>query len=180
VMHYRVNAGDIPADSWIHDPAIGGGRIVGEACHFIDLCAFVSGSSPVSVYAQGVSPAGGARPDDNVTLSIRFADGSLATIAYVATGDPTAGKEHLEVLGDGATATLDDFRTLTLRRNGRARTSKKMGQDKGHRACAAAFIQAVKAGGHAPIPVETIAAVTEATFAAVESLATGEPVTLGS
>jgi predicted dehydrogenase len=180
VMHYRVNAGEIPADSWIHDPAVGGGRIIGEGCHFIDLCAFVAGASPVSVYAQSISPAGAARADDNVTLSVRFADGSLATIAYVAIGDATAGKERLEVLGDGSVAVLEDFRTLTLRRNGRARTSKKMGQDKGHRACVAAFLDAIKTGGSAPIPVETLAAVTEATFAAVESLATGEPVLLGS
>jgi predicted dehydrogenase len=180
VMHYRVNAGEIPAESWIHDLAIGGGRIIGEACHFIDLCTFLAGSLPVSIYAQGVSAAGAARPDDNVTLSLRFADGSIATIAYVATGDPTAGKEHLEVLGDGSVAVLDDFRMLTLRRNGRSRTSKQMNQDKGHRACVASFLRAVKSGGPAPISIESLAAVTQATFAAVDSLATGEPVSLES
>ena len=180
VMHYRVNAGEIPADSWIHDPAVGGGRIIGEGCHFIDLCAYLAGAPPVSVFAQGISPAGGARADDNVDISVRFADGSVATIAYVATGDATAGKERLEVLGDGASAVLEDFRTLSLRRSGKERNVKKMGQDKGHRAGVLAFIEAVKAGGAPPIPVATIAAVTEATFAAVESLATGEPVSLGS
>jgi predicted dehydrogenase/NADPH:quinone reductase-like Zn-dependent oxidoreductase len=180
VMHYRVNAGEIPADSWIHDPAVGGGRIIGEGCHFIDFCAYLAGAPPVSVFAQGISPAGGARADDNVDISVRFADGSLATIAYVATGDATAGKERLEVLGDAASAVLEDFRTLSLRRSGKERKVKKMGQDKGHRAGVLAFIEAIKAGGAPPIPVATIAAVTEATFAAVESLATGEPVSLGS
>jgi len=107
-MHYRVNAGEIPADSWIHDPAIGGGRIIGEGCHFIDLCAFLAGAPPVSIYAQGISPKGAARSDDNVTMSVKYGDGSVATITYVATSDTTAPKERLEVMGDGALAVLDD------------------------------------------------------------------------
>jgi predicted dehydrogenase len=175
VMHYRVNAGVIPGDSWIHDPAIGGGRIVGEACHFVDLCAFLAGAPPVQVYAQAVEARGGARGDDNVTISLRFADGSLATVAYVATGDPTAGKERLEVLGGGAHAVLEDFRALALRRGGKERRTRA-GQDKGHAACVAAFLAAARAGGPAPVPLESLEATTLATFAAVESLATGEPV----
>ncbi|HEY2028139.1 MAG TPA: bi-domain-containing oxidoreductase [Myxococcales bacterium] len=180
VLHYRVNAGEIPGESWIHDPAVGGGRIIGEACHFVDFCSFLTGATPVSVFAQGVSPVGTARSDDNVTLSLRYSDGSLATIAYVATGDPSAGKEHVEVIGDGKLAVLDDFRSLTVRAGGKERTSKKLGQDKGHAAGVARFLDAVKAGGPAPIAIESLAATTEATFAAVESLATGEPVTLGT
>jgi predicted dehydrogenase len=175
VMHYRVNAGQIPSESWIHDPAIGGGRIIGEVCHFIDFCAFLAASSPTTVYAQAVGPAGAARADDNVDLSVRFADGSLATIAYVATGDPTVGKEHVEVLGDGAYAALDDFRDLLLVRGGRRKHVKKAAQDKGHRACAAAFIEGMR-GTREPQGLASLASITRATFAAVESLSTGEPV----
>jgi predicted dehydrogenase len=176
VMHYRVNAGPIPPESWVHDPRIGGGRIVGEACHFIDLCAYLAGADPVSVFAQSVDPRGGARADDNVVLSIKFGDGSVATLSYVATGDASAGKERLEVLGDGAEAILEDFRRLELRRGGKVRVVRKASQDKGHDAGVAAFLTAVRDGGEPPIPVATIAAVTRATFAALDSLATGERV----
>jgi predicted dehydrogenase len=179
VMHYRVNAGQVPADSWIHDPAVGGGRILGEACHFIDLCSFVAGAGPVSVYAQGVEGRGAARADDNVTLSLKLGDGSLATIGYVATGDAAAGKERLEVLGDGAQVVLDDFQRLTLRRGGKERVIRRASQDKGHAAGVAAFVRAVREGGPPPVASEIVEAVSLATLAAVESLATGEPVRLG-
>jgi predicted dehydrogenase/threonine dehydrogenase-like Zn-dependent dehydrogenase len=178
VMHYRVNAGAIPADSWIHDPSIGGGRIIGEGCHFIDLCAYLAGGPPVSVYAQGVEPRAGARVDDNVTLSLRFSDGSIATIAYVATGDPTSGKEHLEVLGDGAQAVLGDFRRLELRRGGKRRLVSKFSQDKGHATGVETFLEAARVGGLQPIPLAVLAAVSMATFGAMESLASGAPVDL--
>ena len=176
VMHYRVNAGFIPTDSWIHDPAVGGGRIIGEGCHFIDLCAFLAGGPPLSVFAQGVDPRAGARADDNVTLSLKFSDGSLATIAYVATGDPMSGKERLEVLGDGAQAILEDFRKLELRRGGKRRLVSKLSQDKGHAAGVEAFLEAARAGGPPPIPLDVLAAVSLATFGAMESLASGAPV----
>jgi predicted dehydrogenase len=176
VMHYRVNAGQVPADSWIQDPAVGGGRILGEVCHFVDLCAFLAGARPVSVYAQAVDPRGVARSDDNVTLSLKFGDGSLATIAFVATGDTSAGKERLEVLGDGTQAVLEDFRTLSFRTGGREQRVKKLGQDKGHVAGVTAFLEAIRKGAPPPIPVDDLAAVSLATLAAIDSLATGEPV----
>ena len=178
VIQLRVNAGALPEGSWIHHPREGGGRIVGEACHFIDLCAFIAGAAPVSVFAQGVLAEGGARADDNVILSLRFADGSIGTIAYVATGDPSLGKERLEVLGDSASAVLEDFRTLELRRGGKRRTSRSLVQDKGHRAELAAFVAAARAGGPGPIPLGELAAVSRATFSALESLRTGAPIEL--
>jgi predicted dehydrogenase len=177
ILQYRVNAGQIAADSWIHDPAVGGGRIVGECCHFIDLCSFLVGAPPVSIFAQGVEPAGEARADDNVTLSLRFADGSLATVAYVATGDARAGKERLEVIGDGALTVLEDFRRLELRRGGNRRVVRKLVPDKGHRAEVAAFLGAVRTG-IAPIPLDSLAATSRATFAALRSMRTGEAVRL--
>ncbi len=179
VMCYRVNAGAIPAESWIHDPAIGGGRIIGEVCHFIDLATFFAGAPPVSVSCQGVAPGSSARNDDNVLVTVGFGDGSLCTIAYVASGDASAGKERLEVIGDGAWASLEDFRLLELRRGGKRRVIRKLAQDKGHTSELRAFVEAVRSGGPQPIDLRTIAAVSRATFAAMDSLRDGLPRKIG-
>jgi predicted dehydrogenase len=179
VMCYRVNAGVIPADSWIHDPAVGGGRIVGEVCHFIDLAAYLASAPPVSVHCQGVAPGTAARNDDNVLVTVGYGDGSLCTIAYVATGDASVGKERFEVMGDGSYALLEDFRSLELRRAGKRRVIRKLVQDKGHAAELRAFVEAVRAGGPPPIDVVTLAAVSQATFAAVASLRDGLPRRIG-
>lgn len=175
VMCYRVNAGPIPAESWIHDPAIGGGRIIGEVCHFIDLAAFLAGAPPTSVHCQGVAPGSAARNDDNILITVGYGDGSLCTIAYVATGDASAGKERFEVMGDGGSALLEDFRSLELRRAGKRRTLRKLVQDKGHAAELQAFVDTIRSGGPAPIDLATLAAVSRATFAAVASLRDGLP-----
>lgn len=167
LLQVRVNAGPLPAEHWLRDPREGG-RLLGEAGHFVDLCAFLCGALPRSVYALG-------RGDD-VSLSLRFDDGSVATIAYAASSDASAGKERVEVLGDGAWGLLDDFRRLELRRGGRRTASRARLQDKGHRPAVAAFFAAVRAS--APPPLEELAAVSRATFAALESLRSGEPVRL--
>jgi polar amino acid transport system substrate-binding protein len=179
VMSCRVNAGTIPADSWIHDPAVGGGRIVGEICHFIDLAAFLAGAPPTSVHCQGVAPGSSARNDDNVLVTVGFGDGSVCSIAYVASSDASVGKERFEVMGDGAWAVLEDFRYLELRRAGKRRVMRKLVQDKGHAAELRAFVAAIRGGGPHPIEPATMAAVSLATFAAVESLRDGLPRKIG-
>ena len=179
VMCYRVNAGAIPAESWIHDPVIGGGRIIGEVCHFIDLAAYLAGAPPISVRCQGVAPGTSARNDDNVLVTVGFGDGSLCSIAYVASGDASAGKERLEVMGDGASAVLEDFRMLELRRAGKRRVIRKLMQDKGHAAEMQAFVAAIRNGGDFPIDLPTLAAVSRATFAAMDSLHDGLPRKIG-
>ena len=166
-MQVRVNAGPLPADHWLRDPREGG-RLVGEACHFVDLCAWLCGALPVSVYALGTG--------DDFALTLRFGDGSIATIAYLASSDASAGKERVEVLGDGAWGLLDDFRRLELRRGGARTAARGRLQDKGHRAETAAFLAAVQAGGPSPISLDELAATSRATFAALESLRSGEPV----
>ena len=167
VMQVRVNAGPLPEDHWLRDPREGG-RLVGEACHFVDLCAWLCGALPVSVYALGTG--------DDFALTLRFGDGSIATIAYLASSDASAGKERVEVLGDGAWGLLDDFRRLELRRGGARTAARGRLQDKGHRAETAAFLAAVQAGGPSPISLDELAATSRATFAALESLRSGEPV----
>lgn len=171
-MHYRVNAGYIPLHHWIHDPAQGGGRIVGEGCHFVDFLTFLAGAAPVSVSAQAL-PDGGKYHADNASMTFTFPDGSLGVVDYLANGDKSFPKERLEVFCGGKIAVLDDFRTLEVVRDGR-RTTVRRAQDKGWRGEWEAFAKAIREGGAPPIPYEQLIGVTKATFAAVESLQTGK------
>jgi len=178
-LSYRINAGAIPRESWIHDPDDGGGRIIGEVCHFVDLCQFVTGDLPVEAFAHALGgPEGGLH--DTVTITLRFARGSVATIAYFATGDKSFAKERLEVYGGGALAVLDDFREVTVSRAGKRRSVKRMSQDKGFDEEIAAFAKAAREGGELPISLASLAATTRATFAIVESLRTGQPVAIAA
>jgi predicted dehydrogenase len=175
VITYRVSAGRLPASHWTHDPHIGGGRIVGEVCHFVDFVSFLAGAPPVDVAAAGASGSSEPR-DDNVTALLRLADGSAATIVYSALGDPSLPKERIEVMGELGAGVLDDFRELTLYRGGSAhsRTAKR---DKGHAAEMRAFLDACRAGVAAR-PVSDLAAVMRATFAIrdrIEAPLGGEP-----
>ena len=168
--HYRVNAGYLPLNHWTQDPPQGGGRIIGEGCHFIDFLTFLVGEPPVSVSAQALPDAGRYR-QDNVLLTFTFPDGSLGTLTYLANGDKSFAKERVEVFCGGRIAVLDDFRSLELVRRGRRWVLRsRLRQDKGHQAGWEAFLSAVRAGGPPPIPYPHILGVTRATFAAVEAL----------
>jgi polar amino acid transport system substrate-binding protein len=175
LMHYRVNAGFLPPDHWQHDPLEGGGRIMGECCHFIDVLQFLAGSRPVSVHAESIPGDSRYRGDDNVSLTIRFADGSVGTLLYTSMGDARLPKEYLEVFGEGRVARLSDYRTLELIANGSGRTSKSANQDKGFAEELRQFMQAVRDGTEMPIPFEQSEATTRTTLAALESLSTGLP-----
>jgi predicted dehydrogenase len=177
--HYRVNAGYLPLTHWLHDPEIGGGRIIGEGCHFVDFLTFLVGAPPVSVSAHGL-PDGGRYREDNVVLTFTFPDGSLGTVTYLANGDKAFPKERVEVFCGGRVGVLDDFRTLELVHDGgRSITRVRLRQDKGHRAEWEAFAQAITTGGEPPIPYEQLFGVTEATFAAVDALRSGEGQRIG-
>lgn len=168
--HYRVNAGYIPQSHWVHDPAQGGGRIIGEGCHFIDFLTFLVGNSPLAVHAQAL-PDQGKYTQDNVTITLTFPDGSLGTIDYLANGDKSFPKEYIEVFCGGQVAALDDFRKLSLIKNGKREVERSfLRQDKGHRGEWEAFISAIQAQGNPPIPYDQIIGVTQASFQAVESL----------
>lgn len=166
--HYRVNAGFIPANHWTQDPAIGGGRIIGEACHFIDVLTFLVGAPPVLVSAHAL-PNNGKYREDNVSMTFTFADGSIGVVDYLANGDKSMPKERLEVFCGGMVAVLDDYVSLSVVKDGK-RKEERGAQDKGWRAEMAAFADSVKAGKEAPIPYQQILAVTRSTFAAVESI----------
>jgi predicted dehydrogenase len=168
--HFRVNAGFIPASHWVHDPIQGGGRIIGEGCHFIDFLTFLVGSPPVRVSAQALPDQNRYR-QDNAILTFSFSDGSLGVVSYLANGDKSVSKERLEVFTGGRVGLLDDFRTLELVRDGRRSTHRSLlHQDKGHRAGWKAFLDAIEQGGPPPIPYNHLIGVSRAAFAAVEAL----------
>lgn len=177
--HYRINAGFIPATHWVHDLEQGGGRIVGEVCHFVDFLIFVTESLPVSVFATALASSG--NPPDNVAATITFANGSVGSITYVAGGDKAFSKERVEVFGGGRVAALDDFRSLEFVRDGRRKTSKStLRQDKGHVGEWQAFSKAVREGGPAPISFPEIVVGMAATFAIGESIRQSAPVRIDS
>jgi predicted dehydrogenase len=178
VAHYRVNAGYLPLTHWLHDPQQGGGRIIGEGCHFVDFLTFLVGQPPESVSARGLPDMSRYR-EDNIVLSFSFPDGSLGSLTYLSNGDKALPKERLEVFAAGRVGILDDFRKLELVSNGRrALLRSHLRQDKGHRAEWEAFSKAILSGGPPPIPYEHLIGVTKATFAAVDSLRFGEQVTI--
>ncbi len=174
-LHYRVNAGFLPPDHWINDPEIGGGRIRGEVCHFVDLLSFLAGSLPVEVQARPL-PNPGQYSDDNVLISLRFENGSEGSIHYLSNGDRSFSKERIEVFGGGAVAVLEDFRRLDLTRHGRTTSVRsRWRQDKGHRAEWQAFVDALRSAGPAPIPFPSIVATTLATLSILKSRSSGQP-----
>jgi predicted dehydrogenase/threonine dehydrogenase-like Zn-dependent dehydrogenase len=180
LMHYRVNAGFLPPDHWTQDPEQGGGRLLGEVCHFIDLLSFLSGAEPVQVTASAASDAS-RYSGDNLTVLLRFANGSQGSITYAANGDRSYSKERIEIFGGGSVAVLDDFRQLELVRNGK-KTSEcsSLRQDKGHAGEWREFAAAVRSGKKAPMGFEEIVASSLATLRAHRSCQTGTTVSVGT
>jgi polar amino acid transport system substrate-binding protein len=172
-LHYSVAAGPTPSGTWITDPRVGGGRILGEVCHFVDLCTFLAAAAPVSVFARALSRD--PEHDDSTVAVLGFADGSTATIEYLARTDPGLPKERIEVSADGLTARCENFRSTRI--SGR-RTLRTWNQDKGQAAAVGAALDAVRRGAPSPFGCEEIAAVSQATFGILESCRSGRPVDL--
>lgn len=171
---FRFNAGEIPADSWVQHQTEGGGRIIGEACHAIDLATYLTGSEPVRVYAECIGgPNAPAITDDQSFITVRHANGSISSIAYLAGGDKAMPKERIEILGGGKMAIIDDFREVQLSSGGKLEKHKLTG--KGHAEEVQAFVKAVKQGGAAPISWSELRSVSLASILAVRSLREGVP-----
>jgi len=166
-----MNAGDIPADHWTQDIAVGGGRIIGEACHFIDLMRFLAGSKIVSVQARRMGDADSvAVTEDKAAIILGFADGSFGTIHYYANGAASFPKERIEVFAAGKTLQLDNFRKL---KGYGWKGFSKMNlwqQNKGQKACAKAFLEAISQGKPAPISAEEIFEVAKVSIEVAEQL----------
>jgi predicted dehydrogenase/threonine dehydrogenase-like Zn-dependent dehydrogenase len=177
-VQYRVNAGSLPANHWLHDPEQGGGRLVGEACHFFDFVTYLMGALPVRVWASGLPDEGPYR-EDNVLIGLEYADGSVGTVAYLACGDRSMPKERVEAFGGTRVAVLDDFRRLETYHAGRRWVQRtRLRQDKGHRAEWQAFTAAIRSGGPPPIPYDQLMAASLTALAAADALRTRKPVTL--
>jgi predicted dehydrogenase/threonine dehydrogenase-like Zn-dependent dehydrogenase len=177
VLLLRINAGALPAESWQNAPEEGNGRILGEVCHFVDLARFLVGAPIRSVQAAAAETVQGVCDDLTATLS--FADGSLATIAYTAKGDTAYSKELFEAYAGGTVMMIDNFRKLTIVADGKAKkTGGGMDQDKGHKAELAAFVKAVAGAGTAPVDEGELIESSLATIAIGEALRSGQSVIL--
>ena len=172
-LSMTVNAGFIPSTHWVHDEEVGGSRLLGEACHFIDLLRFLVGSPVLEVYA--ISTKGHSeRDDDKVTITVKFKDGSIGVINYFSNGNKTYPKERLEVFYEGKVVVLDNFKRV--KGYGLKMSMRSLKQDKGHKEEISSFIRAVKEGSPFLIPFDELVEVTLATFAAKKSMEEGRPV----
>ncbi len=161
-----VNAGAIPAQHWTQDPAVGGGRLVGEGCHFVDLLRFLAGATIESFQVARMAAA----TADTASVTLRFADGSLGTVLYLANGSKAFPKERLEVFAAGRVLQLDNFRRLTGFGWPGFTKMNLWRQDKGQAACAAAFVQAIQAGGEPPITLAELLEVGRISIGIEEAL----------
>lgn len=172
----RFNAGMIPQEHWTQNAEEGGGRIIGEACHAIDVACFLVGAPPVRVFAESIGgPSAPAVTDDQCFITLRHANGSVSSVAYLAGGDRVFEKERVEVIGGGRVAVIEDFRTVVTVIGGRTQRKRAWQQDKGHQAEIEAFARAIASGGPAPIPWAELRAVSLAAILAVRSLREGVP-----
>ncbi|MFM9839143.1 MAG: bi-domain-containing oxidoreductase [Cyclobacteriaceae bacterium] len=174
VMNFRVNAGIIPKDNWIQKPEIGGGRIIGEMCHFFDLMQFLSDSLPIKVSGESIQTTNDKYVNqDNVVVSIKFKNGSIGTLTYVSNGDASMPKEMLEVFCGGLACVIHDFKRVYFFEKGKEVKSECNG--KGHREEVSAFLEAVRLGNSDPISFESVVTTTRLSFKVIESLQTGLP-----
>jgi polar amino acid transport system substrate-binding protein len=173
---YRVSAGQLSADHWAHDLDEGGGRLLGEGCHFVDSLRFLAGAPVERVYAAGHgAPELPVQARDNVAIQLMFSNGSIGTILYVSDGSTRLPKERIEVFAGDRTAILDDYRALELFGPAGTRQAREKKQDKGHQKEVESFLRGVE-HGEPPVPLQELANISLATLAAVESLRTGRPV----
>lgn len=176
-INCRVNAGRVPANHWAHHPSEGGGRIIGEVCHFIDFIQFMSGSLVTRVFAESISSRSQEIvPEDSVFITLRLADGSNGSISYLAEGDNGLAKERIEIFGAGKSFVIDDFRSAAAYEKGREKKTKLREQDKGQKEEVRAVCAMVREGKPSPISLEDLANTTRATFRIRDSLRTGLPV----
>ena len=177
-IHYYVNAGFLPKTHWTQDPIQGGGRIIGEVCHFIDTIQFLTDALPVRLSAECTQSGTEAVTNhDNVSIMMRLSDGSVGVITCVANGDTSVPKERIVMSAGNSTAIMDNFQTLTLARNGR-QTTKRSSGDKGHRNEVLAFMSAIRQHSHEVIPYDSLFATSRATFAVIEALNRHEIISL--
>ena len=177
LLSIRVNGGFIDGEHWIQDTDVGGGRIIGEVCHFVDLAQHLVSSPIVAVFAQGLGPFDRDREaEDNLSAVLTHTDGSITTILYTAKGDPAAGKERIEMFADGTYGEINDFKSSIVRRSGKVESVK--GADKGQRDELKEWLRAVRNGAPMPISPDDLIMSTVASLAIIESLRARKTVTV--
>ncbi|MBU0672432.1 MAG: oxidoreductase, partial [Candidatus Margulisbacteria bacterium] len=170
VINCRVNAGFVPADSWVHDAAEGGGRVVGEVCHFVDLIQELSGSLPTKVFAESTNDKG----QDNLVITLKMLNGSVATILYASQGDKLLPRERIEVFSKNSVCVIDNFKSLFFAKDGKSTKKKSFNLDRGYQGEFAAFFSSIKDGKIA-VNFEDYLYTTLTTFAIIDSIRTGAP-----
>ena len=168
MMFCRINAGPIALDSWLIDTEVGGGRIIGEVCHFVDFFTFLCGSIPYSVSAKKMSD--GAGRQTNVSITINFLNGSNGSILFTSSGSDKLSKEYYEVHQNGASFLINDFKELIIHKNSKTKLSKKLFQDKGQRKMIESFFDNILNNEDNLIPIDEIIAVSKTTFAIEKSI----------
>lgn len=172
---YRINAGHIPGDSWIQDTEIGGGRILGEVCHYLDYLTWMNGSLPVKIFATSLLDSG--RQNDTVNINVTFENGSTGIIGYYANGPKTMPKEYIEVFCNGVSGVINNFKEVHV--FSKIKQKKRLlSIDKGQKQMVKQFIESLKMG-NTIIPFNEIIAVSKASFAVLESLKSGHPIEIG-
>lgn len=162
-MVYTCNAGDIPADSWVQNPELGGGRIIGEACHFIDMARFIAGSPIQNIQASAMKqPEGMKDCQDTATITLTFENGSMSTIHYFANGHSSFSKERIEVFQGGQIFVLDNFRSLEGYGVAGFKKQKVRRQNKGQSECCKAYVQSIEEGTDAPVSYQELMEVSQA------------------
>jgi predicted dehydrogenase/threonine dehydrogenase-like Zn-dependent dehydrogenase len=179
VMTFRVNAGYIPEEHWVHDPGVGGGRLLGEVCHFIDFLQFMTDSEAASVSVETITNSGGKyRSDDNLAVTLAFKDGSIGTILYTAKGPKAFSRERFEVFSEDSAGVIEDFRMAQIVRTGRTRKIKKFSMDMGYINELGAFFHGKFSYDDRVKLFQSYFSSTRATLAALESAQNSQPINL--
>jgi predicted dehydrogenase len=177
MINCRINAGFVPKDHWVHDPIQGGGRIIGEVCHFVDLIQYWTQSFIKQVYAERISGDSNSMVNtDNVSITLKMEDGSVGQILYTANGDKAFSRERYELFSENSVCVIDDFKEASFIRNGVKKKDKRLNQDMGYNGELTSFFNTIKHGGPVPVTFENYVNSTLATFKAIESVEKGHPV----
>lgn len=170
MIHYRVNAGSLPSHHWVHNKSEGGGRIIGEICHFVDLLQYITNAAPIEIFANSIYQSDSMELQDNLSISIKFDDGSLGIIMYNSIGDTSYPRECIEIFGDNSVAVIDNFKKGVYSRSGISYKIQRLSQDMGHTTEIASFINGILKKEPTIIPFHQIILTTLSTFKIVESL----------
>ena len=174
VVQIRCNAGFVPQDSWVHNKGEGGGRIIGEVCHFVDVAQVITGGLPQRVFAACTKDAHSLR--DNLTISMQMDNGAVVGIIYASNGDKSFSREEVQVFAGGSVCVIENFKNITFVSSGKKRVQKTLDVDRGHVETIRALCGALKDGKPSPIDFTSIIATTATTFAIEQSISSGEAI----